>query len=194
MKKPYLLLLAFSSLLPLLYSCAGVVVGTAATGAIVIHDRRTTGTIVEDEMIEIKAIKQILLKDELRNHTHININSYNNIVLLTGEAPNQKLRLLAEQIVATLPKVRGIHNEIIIATNSTMLSRSNDAVLTTKIKTGLLQIELPDFDPTRISVTTENAHVFLMGLVYQKEANAVVDYVRKVSGVKKIIKMFEYLD
>jgi len=185
---PVLLILA-----GLLQGCAGAVVGGAGVAAI--HDRRSVGTFVDDEIIEIKATEQIFDDKELFSSTHINVTAYNNIVLLSGEAPAEALRQRAYDIVAAIAKVRKVHNEIIIAAPSALLSRSSDTWITAKVKTNLVNIKNhPDFDPTRVKVISENGTVFLMGLVKRSEAKIVIDATRKVSGVQRVVKLFEYIN
>ncbi len=177
-----------------LTGCAPLVVGGTAAGIGVAHDRRTTGTIVEDQAIELKAY-DILDKDqELSELGHINVTSYNNAVLLSGEAPSPELRTRAEQLVGQVEKVKHVHNELDVAAPSSLASRSSDAWITTKVKSSLLQVDgLRNFDPTRVKVVTERGVVYLMGLLYAQEADAVVSTVRRVGGVQKVVKLFEYL-
>ena len=180
-------------LVSLLQGCAGAVVGGAGVAAL--HDRRSVGTFVDDEIIEIKATEQLFDNKELFTSAHINVTAYNNIVLLSGEAPAEPLRNRAYEIVSAIPKVRKVHNEIIIAAPSALLSRSSDTWITAKVKTNLININNhPDFDPTRVKVISENGTVFLMGLVKRSEAQIVIDATRKVSGVQRVVKLFEYID
>ena len=193
MKPVMRILPALLILVTLLQGCAGAVVGGAGVAAI--HDRRSVGTFVDDEIIEIKATEKIFSDKEFFDSTHINVTAYNNIILLTGEAPSEALRNRAYEIVAAIPKVRKIHNEIIIAAPSALLSRSSDTWITAKVKTNLLNVEKSgDFDPTRVKVITENGTVFLMGIVKRSEAQIVISATRKVSGVQRVVKLFEYLD
>ena len=176
--------------------CAtAVVVGGAAAGGAAVHDRRTMGSMVEDESIELKASSKIGADDELNERTHTNITSYNSIVLITGEAPTQDMRSRLEQLVREVPKVRRVHNEVTIASPSAFSSRSSDTWITTKVKSSLFNVKgIESFDPTRVKVVTENGVVFLMGLVTREEESAVVDTASRVSGVQRIIKVFEYTD
>ena len=179
----------------LLQGCATAVVGGAATGAAVVHDRRSAGTFVDDEIIEVKAVKELFADKEIFDNTHINVTSYNNIVLLSGEAPTDALKNKATNIVSPIPKVRKIHNEIVIAAPSSLLTRSSDTWITAKVKTNLFQVkDSPGFDPTRIKVITENGSVFLMGIVHRNEADIVIDATRTVSGVQRVVKLFEYIN
>jgi osmotically-inducible protein OsmY len=184
-----------TSLLILLQGCTTAIIAGGAAGAGVIHDRRTTGAIIEDETIEIKAISKINSDDELNERAHINVTSYNSIVLLTGEAPTQTMRSRAEQLTREIPKVRRVHNEIALASPSAFSSRSSDTWITTKVKTSLFKVKGVDsFDPTRVKVVTENGVVFLMGLVSHAEESAAVAMASRVGGVQRIIKVFEYID
>jgi len=179
----------------ILQGCATAVVGGAATGAAVVHDRRSAGTFVDDEIIEVKAVKELFSDQEIFDNTHINVTSYNNIVLLSGEAPTDALKNKAASIVSPIPKVRKVHNEIVIAAPSSLLTRSSDTWITAKVKTNLFQVkDSPGFDPTRIKVVTENGSVFLMGLVHRNEADIVIDATRTVSGVQRVVKLFEYIN
>jgi osmotically-inducible protein OsmY len=175
--------------------CAPVVlIGGAAATATIVHDRRTTGSMVEDQSIELR-IKNALRKDgEVADQSHINVTSYNGIVLLSGEAPTQALRTRAGEIARGDKQVRRVHNEIQIAAPSSAMTRSSDSWITTKAKSSLVGLDIKGFDPTRVKVVSENGTVFLMGMVYHKEADAVVAQTQQVSGVQRIVKLFEYLD
>ncbi len=171
-----------------------VIVGGAATTASIVHDRRTAGSIVEDQAIELR-IKNGLRKDsEIKAQAHINVTSYNGIVLLSGEAPTQALVQRAGTIAREAEQVRRVHNEIRIAAPSSSMTRSSDAWITSKVKGSLVGVDVKGFDPTRVKVVTENGTVFLMGVVYRREADGAVAKTQQVSGVQRIVKLFEYLD
>jgi len=189
-------LLILCVLTTLITGCAAVVVGgMAATGVALIHDRRSAGTVIDDENIELKASARLLNNAELRQNAHVNVTSYNALVLLTGEAPSLDLKKKIEALVRRVPNVREVYNELRIAGPSAYLSRSSDTLITSKIKTGLIQIRgIPGFDPTRVKIVTENGTVFLMGLLTQQEAQQVSNYTRSVGGVEKVIKIVEYLN
>ncbi|HFD81073.1 MAG TPA: BON domain-containing protein [Gammaproteobacteria bacterium] len=179
----------------MLSGCAPVVVGGAlATGVAVSHDRRTAGAIVEDSTIELNIHRELGKHKDLVDQTHINVNSYNGIVLLSGEAPTEALRTEAGDIARKVKGVRRLHNEIKIAAPSSMMTRSSDSWITGKVKSSLLGTGIEGFDPTRVEVVTENGTVYLMGLVTHAEADAVVERARGVSGVQRIVKLFEYTD
>lgn len=188
------LLLGFVLVAGLAGCAAGVLVGGTAVGIGLAHDRRTAGTVIEDQAIELKAYGRLSREQSLQGN-HINVTSYNTAVLLSGEVATPELRRRAEDIVRNIDKVKRVHNELIIAAPSSLASRSSDAWITTKVKTSLLQIDgLPDFDPTRVKVVTERGIVYLLGLLQPREAEAVISTVRRVGGVQKIVTLFEYIE
>lgn len=193
MQKNIASLLAICIVLPILQGCAAAVVGGAAATAAVAHDRRTTGTIVEDQSIELK-IYDLMSKDEgFKHQGSIHVTSYNMVVLLTGQASNQALRSKAEQLASNIERVRRVVNEIEIGSTSTLVENSRDVALTTEVKVRLAKVKIPGFDPLRVKVVTERGTVFLLGLITKKEANAVTDVVRHVSGVRRVVRVFEYI-
>jgi len=170
--------------------CAGVLLGGAATSAVVAHDERTTGSFIEDQAIELKAIEAIRRNDELHGQTHLSVTSYNQITLVTGQAPSEELRKTAVSIVSQVEKVRHVYDEIEIAAPSSMVTRSSDSLLTAKVKTKLFTLN--NIDATKVKVVSENGVVFLMGILNQANANAVADAASRVGGAQKIVKLFEY--
>lgn len=178
-----------------LQGCATAVVGGAAAGVGAAHDRRTVGTYIDDEIIELKIMDAFISDKELYDQSHINATSYNNIVLLSGETPTEVLRGRAYSMASAFPKVRKVHNELALAAPSSLLTRSSDTWITTKVKINLFNIEgIKGFDPSRIKVISENGTVFLMGLVTQTEADAATNATRTVKGVQRVVKLFEYLN
>jgi osmotically-inducible protein OsmY len=132
---------------------------------------------------------------ELNSQIHINIISINGVVLLVGQAPTEAARQKAAELVTPILKVRLVHNEMTIAAPNSYMTRSSDSLITAKVKTKLFTIKEHDnFDPTRVKVVTENGIVYLMGILTHSEADNVTDAARQVSGVQKIVKLFEYLD
>tara|TARA_R110001583_G_scaffold173287_1_gene327212 strand:- start:53845 stop:54420 length:576 start_codon:yes stop_codon:yes gene_type:complete len=176
----------------LLQGCAAAVVTGAATGAAVVHDRRSAGTVLDDQGIEIKVSGLLFKNKNIYDQSHINATSYNGIVLLTGETPNEALKQQVTKEVQTLVNVRRIHNELLIAAPSSLPSRSSDAWITSKIKAKLTADEY--IDPFFIKVVTEHGIVYLMGLVSRAEADRVVGIVTQSAGVQRVIKIFEYTD
>lgn len=188
-------ILALAIVIGGLQGCAAVVLGGAATGVAVAHDQRTAGTVVDDESIEIKATHELRSDRVMDAQSHFDVTSYNNIVLLTGETANQELRARAEKLIAAIPKVRRVYNEVTIGEPSTLVARSTDAVITTKVKASLLDVKgYEHFDPTRVKVVTEAGVVYLMGLLSHAEGDAVGETVRQVGGVERVVKIFEYTD
>ncbi|MFC1334599.1 MAG: BON domain-containing protein [gamma proteobacterium symbiont of Clathrolucina costata] len=193
MYKNFVSLLSICIAVLILQGCAAAVVGGAAATAAVAHDRRTTGTIVEDQSIELK-IYDLMSKDSrFKQQSSIHVTSYNLVVLLTGQAANQALRSKAEQMASSVDRVRRVVNEIEIGSTSTLVENSRDAALTTEVKVRLAKVQIPGFDPLRVKVVTERGAVFLLGLITKKEADAVTDVVRHISGVRRVVRVFEYI-
>ncbi|MBT6274775.1 MAG: BON domain-containing protein [Chromatiales bacterium] len=163
---------------------------TAQTSSPVVIDRRTPGTVIDDEIVEIKAIQAVFQDPALNDQAHLNITSYNGIVLLSGEAPNDGLKRRAGDIVSRIEKVRQVHNEVRIAAPSTMIVRGGDSYLSAKVKAALFADE--QVPAHRIKVVTENSTVYLMGLATQSEADSATQVARKVGGVQRVVKLFEY--
>jgi osmotically-inducible protein OsmY len=176
----------------LIQGCAPAVVGGAATGAAVAYDRRTTGTVIDDQGIEFKAAYALFNNKEIYDQSHINVTSFNGVVLLTGETPSESLKQQATAEVKQIPKVRRIHNELAIAAPSALPSRSTDTWITSKIKAKMATDER--IDPFHIKVVTERGIVYLLGLVSRSEAQQAVDLVTNTAGVQRVVKIFEYTD
>lgn len=181
------------SLLPLLLTgCAAAVIGAAGTTASVAHDRRTTGTFIEDQAIELKAVKSYFSDKEINDSSHINVTSYNTVVLITGETPSEELRQRIVNIVRNNQKVTHIYDELTIAAPSSWTSRSSDTLITAKVKTRLLTLD--NFDGTRVKVVTEKGVVYLMGLLTRAESDFATGAAQKSGGVQKVVKLFQYID
>ena len=183
----YLLLVAIFGALQ---GCFPVVATGVGAGALMAADRRTSGTYIEDEAIEDKANSQINTK--YKDTAHVNVTSYNRHVLITGEAPNEATKTGIAQIVAAVPNVKAVSNELVVSGLTSLTSRSSDSVITGDVKMRFLNNK--DFQANHIKVITENGTVFLMGLVYRKEAEAATEIASTTSGVQRVVKMFEYLD
>ncbi len=188
--------LTLISLIPLLLSgCAAAVIGAGAavgTTATVAHDRRTTGTFIEDQSIELKAVKSFFFDKEINDSSHINVTSYNTVVLITGETPSEDIRDRIVNIVRNIPKVTHVYDELTIAAPSSWTSRGSDTLITSKVKTRLLTLN--NFDGTRIKVVTEKGVVYLMGLVTRAESDIATGEAQQSGGVQKIVKLFQYID
>lgn len=179
----------------LLSGCAAVIVGAAAVGASAVHERRSVGTMVDDEGIEWK-IKSAISDDKpLSSQSHINVISLNGVVLLVGQTPTEALRTQATNLARGVEQVRVVHNELTIAAPNSYITRSSDAIITSKVKTSLFKVKgHDDFDPTRVKVVTENGTVYLMGIIYRSEADDAARQASEVGGVQKVVKLFEYID
>lgn len=179
-----------------LSGCAAFAVGGAtAAGASLAYDRRTSNAVLADESIEMKAVYHLSQDDAIRAGVHVNITAYNGQVLVTGEAPDASLGNKVIEVIRNLPDVKLVYNRLTIAEPSSLQSRSNDTLITAKVKTALFEIrDLPGFGPMQVKVVTEEATVYLMGLVYPKEADAAAEKARRVNDVKRVVKLFEYID
>ena len=179
----------------LFYGCTAAAVGGAATGGAAVHSRRTVGTFVDDQGIELKARLAVLEDKQLNSQIHINIISYNGVALMVGQAPTDSFRQQAQTIVAGIEKVRLVHNEMAIAAPNSYMTRTSDSLITAKVKTALFGVKgVEGYDPTRVKVVTEDGVVYLMGLLYRSEADAAAASASQVGGVEKVVKLFEYID
>jgi osmotically-inducible protein OsmY len=172
-----------------LSACAPIIVGGAVMGSLVATDRRTAGTQVEDEGIELRSGSR--LRDNPGERIHVNVTSYNRQVLLTGEAPTAQDRQLAEQVVSKVANVRAIVNEIGILGITTLSQRANDAYITGKVKAGM--VDTKDLFANAFKVVTERSTVYLMGRVTQREANRATDIARSTDGVQKVVRLLEII-
>lgn len=190
------LLIAFmlSLTVALLQGCAAVVVGGAAAGASVAHERRDSRTVLEDEHTEHTAAQVVIDNPDINLHSRISATSYNHLVLLTGQAETQEISDRYASLVAALPRVKKVINEVTIGPWASFARESEDALVTSRVKVALTEIDIPGFDATRVKVVTEEGVVFLMGLVHPAEAEAAAEKARYVPGVAKVIKIFEYID
>ena len=176
-----------------LTGCSSVLTATRDTPIEDDRGTRTFGSKIDDSLIETKVSVNIAKANpELDKGSHIVVSSYNGVVLLAGQTPRADLKSLAEQAAGQVQRVKKVHNELQVLPPSSILARNNDAWLTTKIKTQMLTDE--SVPSSRIKVITENGIVYLLGLVRQQEANAATNVVQGVSGVQKIVKLFEYID
>jgi osmotically-inducible protein OsmY len=175
--------------LPLLHGCAAVAVGGAATGAVMADDRRTVGTITEDQGIQFKAAHRI---GEKFGTAHINVTSYNRMLLLTGEAADAAAKNEIGKIAGAVENVRSVDNEIQIAGNSSLSARANDSYLTSKVKARFLDAQ--KFDVVHVKVVTEAGTVYLLGLVTRQEAADATEIARTTGGVQRVVRLFEYLN
>jgi osmotically-inducible protein OsmY len=172
-----------------LSGCAALVVGGAVATGLAVTDRRTTGVQIEDQSIELKALTRI--RETVGDRGHVNATSYNRMVLLTGEVASEADRSALEQTIAKVENVRSTVNELAVMGSSSLTARSNDTLLTSKVKASF--VDAKDLQANAIKVVTERSVVYLMGRVTEREANRAADVARGVGGVAKVVKVFDIL-
>ena len=185
--RPALLLTALAAS-TLLGACAPLLIGGAMVGgSMMVTDRRTSGTQLEDEGIELKAARRA--DESIGERGHINLTSYNRLVLITGEVPTEADKAAVELAVARVENVRSVVNELAIGSASSIGTRSNDTLLTSKVKASM--VDAKDVLTNAYKVVTERSVVYLMGRVSEREAGRATDIARGVSGVTKVVRVFE---
>jgi osmotically-inducible protein OsmY len=183
-------LLGLTTSAMLLGGCAPLLVGGAMVGGtLMMMDRRTTGAQVDDQAIELKASNRV--RELAGDNAHINITSYNRTVLITGEAATEADRSTIEQAVQRVENVRSIVNEVGVMAPSSLTSRSSDTITTSKVKATL--VDARDLQANAFKVVTERSVVYLMGRVTEREAGRASELARSVSGVQKVVRVFEIL-
>lgn len=173
-----------------LSACVPLVIGGAAMGgAFVATDRRTSGAQLEDEGIELRANNRI--GQILSENAHVNVTSYNRQVLLTGEVPTVADQQKLQQLVLKVENVRSVVNEVGVLGASSLTQRSSDTLITGKVKATL--VDAKDVQSNTFKVLTERGVVYLMGRVSLREANRATDLARSISGVQKVVRVFDIL-
>jgi osmotically-inducible protein OsmY len=178
-----------AALLTSLSGCVEMMVGGAVMGAVATADRRTLGAQTEDKTITVKA--ELRVPKIAGPDAHVNIASFNRQVLLTGEVRDEAAKAAVEREVKGLDGVKSVANELEIAGPSSYTSRSSDALITTKVKASL--VDMKTISATSFKVVTERGTVYLMGRVTQREGDLAANIAKSVSGVQKVVKIFEYL-
>lgn len=174
----------------LLQGCLPAAAVGVGAGALIVSDRRPSETYLADEAIEIRAMNR--LNEKFGDKAHVSITSYNLKVLLTGETPDAGLKDEIEKVVAAVPNVKGITNELQVAGISSFGARSNDTYITSKVKARY--IEANRFSVNHVKVVTEAGTVYLLGLVTRKEADHASSIASTTAGVRKVVRVFEYID
>jgi len=165
------------------------VIGIGGVAAVAsLEDRRTTGTQIEDEGIESRAANRI--NERFKESAHVNVTAYNRALLVTGEAWDEATRGEIEKIALAVPNVRAVTNEVQVGGLSSATSRANDTAITAKVKGRFFDAK--GFSPLHVKVVTESAVVYLLGIVTETEAEAAVNIARTTSGVRKVVKLFDY--
>jgi len=173
-----------------LSGCVPVVAGGVGAGILMAEDRRTSGTYLLDEEIELKASSRV--RENFGENTRASMTSFNRRVLLTGAVPDAAVRAKVEEIVLAVPNVRAVQNELAIGKVSSLMTQTSDTYITTKVKARF--IEDTRFNAHQVKVVTEAGTVYLMGLVKREEAAAAAEIASRTGGVSKVVKVFEYMD
>lgn len=182
--------LLIASMLPAIQACVPLVAATGiGAGALVIADRRSAGAYLEDETIGWKVEERIVQK--FGTDTHINAISYNRIVLLTGEAPDEATKSEVGRLAGDVVNVRGVVNEVVVGPPSSAGSRAKDTYLTSKVKARF--VEANKFAANHVKVHTAAGSVFLLGIVTRQEAEDAAQIAATTSGVNKVVRVFEYV-
>lgn len=187
--RPLVQALLCVTLLSSLSGCFALVVGGAVTGAVATADRRTFGAQTEDKSIVVKA--EIRGQKIAGEFGHVNYNSFNRQVLLTGEVKDEATKAALEREVRAIEGVQAVANELAISGPSSYTSRSSDTLVTGKVMASL--VDMKTISANSFKVVTERGTVYLMGRVTQREGQVATDVTRGVSGVQKVVKIFEYM-
>lgn len=172
-----------------LSACFPLMLGGAVGGMLVATDRRTSGSVVEDEGIELRASSRI--REALGERAHINVTSYNRQVLLTGEVPSAQDKQLVEQIVSRVENVRNIVNELAVMGNATLTQRSSDSLVTGRVKAAL--VDAKDLFANAFKIVTERGTTYVMGRVTEREAKRATDVISSTSGVQRVVRILEII-
>ena len=183
---PVLILVALISL----QGCVAVIGAGVATGIMVANDRRTSGTILDDKVIKSKIAN--LINEKYEAEVQVSLTSYNRVVLLYGQVPNQEVLDDIGSMALETQNVRDVQNEIMIAGASSFVARSNDTLITSKVKSRLMGND--EVKANHVKVVTDAGSVYLMGLVTRSEAASATQTAATTSGVKRVVKVFEFLD
>ena len=170
-----------------LSACAPLIVGGAVMTGVVATDRRTTGTQLEDETIEIKVASAV--RQDLGDRAHLNVTSFNRPVLLSGEVRTAADKESAEKIASSQENVKAVVNDLAVMPVSSLTQRSKDIVITGRIKAAF--VDAKDLQVNAIKVVTERGIVYLMGRVTAREAKRATDIARGMSGVAKVVRVFD---
>ena len=182
---------ALLMLISALQGCAVATVVAVTAGATMVADRRSFSKQIDDQSIEFTAHNELAKQKALTKNTNLHVISMNGTVLVIGQAPNTYLRDLAIKTIQDVSNIVTIHNQIRIGSTISVTTKSNDIWLTSKVKSALLTNS--GVNAKDVKVVTENAEVFLLGLVTKEEADIVVEITRNISGVSRVYKAFEYI-
>jgi osmotically-inducible protein OsmY len=169
--------------------CVALAVGGAVGTAMVVTDRRTAGVQIEDQSIELKSLTRI--REAIADRGHVNTTSFNRMVLITGEVPTEADRVAVEQAIARIENVRSTVNDLAVMGSSSLAARSGDTILTSKVKA--TYVDAKDLQSSAVKVVTERGTVYLLGRVTEREASRAAELARGISGVQKVVRVFEIL-
>lgn len=172
-----------------LSACFPLMMGGAVVGGLVATDRRTSGTVLEDEGIEMRSNSRI--RDNVGDRAHVNVTSYNRQVLITGEVPSAQDKQLVEKIISGVDNVRNIVNELAVMGNSTFTQRSSDTLVTGRVKAAL--VDAKDLFANSFKISTERGVTYVMGRVTQREATRATEVITAQSGVQKLVRLLEII-
>lgn len=189
MARPLAALLLAAAVLPALQGCAGIVLGTAVVGTLAATDRRTLGAQTEDKTILLKG--QSAANRIAGNAGNVNVTSFNRKVLLTGEVRDDAMKAAVERDIAAIEGVQSIVNDLGVMGVSSLTSRSNDTLITGKVKASF--VDAKDIFANSIKVVTERSVVYLMGRVTEREGQRAAEIASRVGGVSKVVKVFDYI-
>lgn len=184
----YVILILSASML-LLQGCFPLAATGIGAAALMVDDRRSTGVYVEDENIEWKARGRLI--DRFKD-THVNVTSFNQTVLLTGEVPSEQVKTEVADAIRTIVSVKNVVNELVIGGSTAYTARANDTFITTNVKTRF--INNGKFSINHVKVVTEAGTAFLLGIVTREEADAATELARTTAGVSRVVKVFEYTE
>jgi len=179
-----------STLLLPLSGCAPLVAAGIGTGVTIANDRRPAAVVLYDQQIAHKIEQRIY--EAFGEEVHVNVTAYNRVILLTGEISQPSIREEITKMAEQTTDVKKVYNETVVAVPSSLGARATDTSLTTKAKAHLLNAE--QVSSIHIKVVTERARVYLMGAVTHQEAEEAARLVSEISGVTKVITLFEYID
>jgi osmotically-inducible protein OsmY len=177
-----------------LQGCGPAIVVGATYGAAVVYDRRPDRTVFDDEVIEFQARDAYLKNPDISKHSQLKVTSYNYTALITGQAETEQISDRFAHVVSQLPKVKQVYNEAEIGPMISFKQLTTDGYLTSRAKLAIQSIDLPGFDALRVKIVTENGVVYLMGLVTPEEGDATAEKVRRIPGVTRVVKIFEYVE
>ncbi|MCW5589796.1 MAG: BON domain-containing protein [Legionellales bacterium] len=173
-----------------LQGCVAVFVAGAAAGGLMVYDRRSIKTFTQDNQIQSEVFNRVNQIPAVKNQCHVVVAAFNHAVLITGQVPNPELNSQILEIARTTPMVRHVYNELEAIAPTSSITRTSDSWITTKVRSMMLSRK--GLSSSQIKVVTENGVVYLMGIVTANQANLAVDTARRVAGVQKVVKLFEY--